>query len=108
MKVTLGVAWSRVFTEETLPTVKGDAVCSVDDVCNHAAILWRQKSFGRQHQGSRLHHPGLKEAGLGISKDLNGRYEFVSDTHHDAVFGRDLLDLDVEDLILRFWGLDPQ
>lgn len=33
------------------------------------------------------HCPGLKEAGLGIRKDLNGRYEFVGDARHDVIFG---------------------
>lgn len=70
LKVNVGVAWSQVFTEEILQTVKGDAVCSVDDVCNHAAILWRQKSFGRQHQGSLLHHTAqdLRKLALGSAK----------------------------------------
>lgn len=33
------------------------------------------------------HCPRLKEAGLGIRKDLNGRYEFVGDARNDVIFG---------------------
>lgn len=64
----LGCCLVSVFTEETLQTVKDDVVCSVDDVCNHAAILWRQKSFGKQTRDHASITQDLRKLALGSAK----------------------------------------